>query len=95
MTKLTESHVERLNVLQEECAEVIQSASKILRFGYESKHPRFPEGPTNREHLEEEIGNLTVMLDFMITAGDIDEKQIYTKAEEKKDTIGKYLRFQE
>jgi hypothetical protein len=93
--KLTEAQIERLNCLQEECAEIVQAASKILRFGYENKHPRRPDGQTNREHLEEEIGNLTVILDFMVQGGDVEEEKIYVSAEEKKKTIGKYLRFQE
>lgn len=95
MKKLTEAQIERLNCLQEEAAEIVQAASKILRFGFESKHPSRPEGPTNREHLEEEIGNLMVILEFMSHNEDVDDERVNAQIQLKSDTIGKYLRFQE
>jgi NTP pyrophosphatase (non-canonical NTP hydrolase) len=47
-----------LDVLQEECAEVIKVASKIKRFGLDSYHPRDPENKINSVKLAEEIGDL-------------------------------------
>ena len=38
--ELTNAQKERLDLLQEECAEIIQAVSKIKRFGFEGKHPR-------------------------------------------------------
>lgn len=95
MKKLTEAQAERLDILQEECAEIIQAVSKIKRFGFESTHPRFPEGQTNRDHLEEEIGNLFVILGFLERGEDVDPKKVEAHAHLKSETIGKYLRFQE
>ena len=43
---------EILDILQEECGEVIQIASKIKRFGLES----------NQERLTEELGDLYCMM---------------------------------
>ena len=43
---------EALDILQEECAEVIQAVSKISRFGLDNLKPG--KAKTNREHLEEE-----------------------------------------
>ncbi len=40
---------EALDILQEECAEVIQAVSKISRFGLDNLKPGKPK--TNREHL--------------------------------------------
>ena len=53
-----------MDILQEECAEVIQAVSKIRRFGIDNaKHG---EGPTNREHLEEELGDMLAMIDILM-----------------------------
>ena len=49
---------EILSITIEECAEVIQSISKIFRFGIDTEW----KGETNREHLEEEIGDLKALI---------------------------------
>ena len=54
--KLTPAEAERLALLSEECAEVIMAIGKILRHGFESRHPN--GGPTNRQTLERECGDL-------------------------------------
>ena len=54
---------EVMDNLQEECAEVIQAISKISRFGLDNLKPGKPK--TNREHLEEEIGDLMAMIDIL------------------------------
>lgn len=52
-----------MDILQEECAEVIQAVSKISRFGLDNLKPGKPK--TNREHLEEELGDLLAMIDIL------------------------------
>jgi NTP pyrophosphatase (non-canonical NTP hydrolase) len=54
---------ETMDILQEECAEVIQAVSKISRFGLDNPKPGKPK--TNREHLEEELGDLLAMVDIL------------------------------
>ena len=54
---------EVMDILQEECAEVIQAVSKVSRFGIDNYKPGKPK--TNREHLEEELGDLLAMVDIM------------------------------
>ena len=54
---------EVMDILQEECAEVIQAVSKISRFGLDNYKPGKPK--TNREHLEEELGDLLAMIDIL------------------------------
>jgi NTP pyrophosphatase (non-canonical NTP hydrolase) len=61
---------EVMNILSEECAEVIQAISKCHRFGMDNFKPGKPK--TNREHLEEELGDLLAMVDIML------EKEIVT-----------------
>ena len=54
---------EVMNILSEECAEVIQAISKCHRFGLDNYKPSKPK--TNREHLEEELGDLLAMIDIL------------------------------
>lgn len=58
---------EVMDILQEECAEVIQAVSKVSRFGIDNVKPGKPK--TNREHLEEELGDLLAMVDIMLEQG--------------------------
>ena len=55
---------EIMDILQEECAEVIQAVSKVRRFGIDNYKPG--KSKTNREHLEEELGDLLAMVDIML-----------------------------
>lgn len=68
--KLTEGQAERLHMLAEECAEVIQAVTKILRHGYDSYHPDQEDiSPdkryTNLHHLRDEIGDLVAVMVLM------------------------------
>jgi NTP pyrophosphatase (non-canonical NTP hydrolase) len=72
---------EILSIAQEECAEVIQAISKVFRFGIVGVHP--VKGYSNREHLEEELGDLQCMINLMIEHG-IVRKDKLDEAEVKK-----------
>jgi NTP pyrophosphatase (non-canonical NTP hydrolase) len=54
---------EVMNILSEECAEVIQAISKCNRFGLNNIKPGKPK--TNLQHLEEELGDLLAMIDIL------------------------------
>ena len=54
---------EALDILQEECAEVIQAVSKISRFGLDNYKPGKPK--TNREHLEQELGDMLALVQIL------------------------------
>lgn len=54
---------EAMDILQEECAEVIQAVSKINRFGLDNAKPGTIY--SNREHLEEELGDMLAMIDIL------------------------------
>jgi hypothetical protein len=45
--------------LLEELHEVGMAVCKAKRFGWLSRHPDKPEGPTNFEHLRDEMQDLT------------------------------------
>lgn len=62
---------EAMDILQEECAEVIQAVSKISRFGIDNFKPGKPK--TNREHLEEELGDMLAMIDILVEKGIVSE----------------------
>jgi NTP pyrophosphatase (non-canonical NTP hydrolase) len=76
-----ESKIQReiLLISQEECAEVTQAISKVFRFGIDAEH----KGQTNREHLEEEIGDLMCMIDLLIDNGIVSESAVMTAKNEK------------
>ena len=54
---------EIMNILSEECAEVIQAVSKCHRFGLDNFKPGKPL--TNAQHLEVEIGDVLAMVDLL------------------------------
>ena len=87
--KSTTEENEILNILSEECAEVIQAISKIFRFGWESAHPSNPEY-INRMHLEEELGDLQAMIGILIDKNIIDMDKIELAAQNKLMKLMKY-----
>lgn len=76
---------EILCITQEECAEVSQAVSKIFRFGWESTHPK--TGVNNKEHLEEEIGDLLAMVDIMIEKCIISDSAVNEARQKKKEKL--------
>ena len=63
---MDENTKEILYILQEECAEVSQSISKCLRFGFDQCRPGVDE--TNVMKLEQELGDLDAMIELLIKA---------------------------
>jgi NTP pyrophosphatase (non-canonical NTP hydrolase) len=60
---MDEQNNEVMDILQEECAEVVQAVSKLRRFGIDNATPGTEY--SNREHLEEELGDLLAMIDIL------------------------------
>jgi NTP pyrophosphatase (non-canonical NTP hydrolase) len=60
---MTDKERELLLILAEECSEVIQAVSKILRFGIDTEWIN----ETNRQHLEDELGDLSCMINLTTT----------------------------
>ena len=79
---------EVMDILQEECAEVIQAVSKISRFGLDNFKPNKPK--TNREHLEEELGDLMAMVGILTTLGIVDLASIEKASEAKIEKLKKW-----
>lgn len=72
--------VETLSILQEECAETIQSISKIFRFGAFNVYQK--EG-TNRQRFVSELGDLQAMIDLVVKSGFVEADELQ-EAKEKK-----------
>jgi NTP pyrophosphatase (non-canonical NTP hydrolase) len=64
MNELNKDQAAILQILQEECAEVIQATSKVFRFGLFDTHPDTPN-KTNTSHLEEELGDVMAMIELL------------------------------
>jgi phosphoribosyl-ATP pyrophosphohydrolase len=88
---LSDEELERLAILAEEAAEVQQIAMKIIRHGYESVNPNDEEITSNRELLENELGDLTFAMGLMMANDDIDQKAIQKAKWAKKKRIAQYL----
>jgi len=83
---MNEVQKEIMLIAQEECAEVVQAISKIFRFGFSGTH----KGKTNKEHLEEEVGDLVCMLELMREEGLIDWSNVITCSEHKRIKLKKW-----
>ena len=73
------NHIELLVILMEECAEVIQEASKLIRF---------PENDTDK--LTKELGDLQFMINLTANHLDIDPVQIGVQANRKRKKLETY-----
>lgn len=85
--------IEVMSILQEECAEVIQAVSKIMRFGIDNYKPGKPR--TNREHLEEELGDLLAMIDLLQSNGVVSLESLETAKNAKFEKLKKWSNIYE
>lgn len=67
--------------MQEECAEIIQSISKINRFGLNGKNPLTNE--YNSSNLTMEVGDILAMVDLAIENGLLDRNDIMLAKNDK------------
>ena len=76
---------EQLIILMEECAEVTQSASKILRFGAQ---------PDAVEALTMELGDLLGIIDWVVKEFDMNPDDLIKYAELKQQKMLKWTSYQ-
>lgn len=79
---------EAMDILQEECGEVIVEVSKCRRFGLESNH--YKTGLTHAEMLENEIGDVLAMVDILLEQGVISQASLDIAKQNKKDKLKKW-----
>lgn len=58
---------EIMDIMQEECGEIVQMVSKIRRFGIDETHLK--EGKSNRVLLTEELGDILTMINLLVLHG--------------------------
>lgn len=90
--QLTPAEAERLALLLEELGEAQQAIGKVLRHGYEESHP--DGGPTNRESLQRECGDVRHAMIRLCDAGDLDKTAIHERADVKALSVEQYLHHQ-
>lgn len=88
--KITPQVQEALDLVQEECSEIIQAISKIRRFGPESYHPDDPDKITNDVLLTNELGDFVLLVEYLIDAGAISTKAIDERVYWKREKLKKY-----
>ncbi len=84
---------EVMDILQEEAAEVIQAVSKISRFGLDNFKPGKPK--TNREHLEEELGDMLAMIDILLEKKVVSMNNLETAKVAKIEKLKKWSNIYE
>jgi NTP pyrophosphatase (non-canonical NTP hydrolase) len=75
-----------MDILQEECAEVIQAVSKIRRFGIESRWPE-ESSPSTKEQLETELGDLLAMIDILVERAIVSDSNVNFARAAKKEKL--------
>ncbi len=85
MNKLQELMV----ITMEECGELIQECSKVLR-----KSKKIEDIPVaNRQKLLEEVGDVYCMIDLIIDNGLMTEEEIYGRAQIKSEKLKKWSKL--
>lgn len=88
---LTPAEIEVLNNLQEEAAEVIKAASKLLRFGKEDIDPK--TGGSNTYYLGLEIGNLVTMINLVGHRKLVLEADVEQGKADKLSNLSRFSRY--
>lgn len=76
-------------ITQEECAEVTQAISKVFRFGIDTSW----NGRTNKQRLEEEVGDLLAMIGVLINEGIIDRERVDEASFAKLEKLSKWSKI--
>ena len=76
---------EALDILQEECGEVIVEVSKCRRFGMDSLH--YKTGIKHSTMLETEVGDVLALVDVLIEQGILDPATLDIAKEAKKEKL--------
>lgn len=91
----TKAENEMLDILQEECAEVIQAISKIKRHGWDSYNPDILAAPTNQDHFSDEVAQLLTVVGMLMGGNRLSEVRMGEEAKRKEANLKKYTHYQE
>jgi len=92
---VTDKIQEILNITQEEAAEVIQVISKMKRFGIGAEYLREGANTTNVDALNNEVGDLLLMIDLLKSHGVIDPDKIEQAKQRKIAKLKKWSKIYE
>ena len=90
---MTDKITEILDILQEECAEVIQNVSKCRRFGLDNVY--LNGTGTQRENLVKEIGDVVAMIDLLKEHGVVTDAEIEVAKQNKFNKLRKWSNIYE
>ena len=76
-----EKREEMLVITAEECGELIQACSKVIRSNGETKYLR---------NLQDEVGDVVCMIELLIASNLVTEEQIDDRVKEKKQKLKKW-----
>ncbi len=79
-------HNEAVTILAEECSEVIQVCTKILRFGTGSEW----DGKTKIENLESEIGDVLASIEILLELNIISKENLEKAKHDKFRRLAKW-----
>ena len=83
---------EILDILQEECAEVIQAISKVRRFGIDNT---YKDGGTQREHLVQELGDVTLLVELLHAHQLFTDKELHAAQVRKSQKLTQWSKIYE
>ena len=83
---------EILDILQEECGEVIVAISKIRRFGIDNS---YKDGGTQREHLVQELGDVTLLIELLKAHNVFTEHELQEAQLRKSQKLVKWSKIYE
>ena len=72
---------EALVILMEECGELTQACSKMIRSGGDTKYER---------QLQDEVGDVLALIEVLKTSGIVTDKQIEDRMKVKKEKLMKW-----
>lgn len=82
---------EALDILQEECAELIVIASKVKRFGAQSENPEQP-GVSAQQRLVQEMADVQVLIRWVCDLMNIDPQDLVQAQQSKQHKLNQYTR---
>lgn len=90
---MTPKIIEILDILQEECAEVIQAISKCRRFGLENTYSKGTG--TQREHLVQELGDVTLLIELLKAHQMFTEQELHAAQVKKSQKLTQWSKIYE
>ena len=75
---------EILDILQEECGELIVAVSKVRRFGLDNS---YKDGGTQRAHLTQEAGDVILMIHLLVEQGVFTMDELQQASQRKAEKL--------